>query len=386
MLAIQLRRLALTLPITLAIVALFASGCATTPEPEPAPEPVAAPAEVEPPPAPPPEPVVEVLPSAPEEYVVQKGDTLWDISTRFLKDPWFWPEIWHVNPQVANPHLIYPGDILTLYYIGGRPQISIVGGPRVEAPPPGVPTEKLSPRIRVEEVQRDGIVPVQTIHQFLVEPRVVPEDVLKRAPHIVDSQDLRLAYGAGDQVYVRNLERDPAQTRYTVFRTGGALRDPRTRELLGYEAIHVGEATVVAHGEPATVHLDKTVREALRGDRLLPVEDDLTHTFMPHAPGDEVDGVVVSLFDAISQIGQNQVAVISLGERDGIEKGHVLAIYQTGRRVSDAYARGGLSRRVTLPNERTGLVMVFRTFDKVSYALVMESTRTMKVGDIATNP
>lgn len=387
MLAMRNRVLRPVLPYALSILALIGSGCATTPQP--APEPAAPPVQdaAPPPAAPAPKPVPQaaVKPSAPERYVVKKGDTLWDIATTFLKDPWYWPEIWHVNPQIANPHLIYPGDVITLYYIDGRPYLSVNGGPRVAAPA-GIPTERISPQVRIEPLDRQAAeIPIQAINSFIVRPRVVSKELLEEAPYIVDSEDERLIYGAGDRVYVRGLERDPQTARYSVFRPGDALRDPNTGELLGYEAIHVGEANLVAYGRPSTVVLTDTVREALRGDRLLPVEDHLDRSFVPHAPSLERDGEVISLFDAISQIGQNQVAVINLGARDGIEPGHVLAVYQAGRSVRDPYAPAA-RRELTLPEERIGVMMVFRSFDKVSYALVMESLRPVQVGDAARQP
>jgi nucleoid-associated protein YgaU len=384
----SLRDQGLSLSVLCCILALFGSGCASAPElepaaptpaaqPRPAPQPVAQPA------PPPREEPVEVQPTAPQQYVVVEGDTLWDISTRFLKDPWFWPEIWHVNPQVANPHLIFPGDVLTLYYVDGRPYISITGGPRV---PSGLETTRLSPQIRVEplDAAREQ-VPVQTIRNFLIQPRVVPREVLESAPYIVDSQDQRLAYGRDDRVYVRNLDPATASPRYSVFRQGKALRDPESREILGYEAIHIGEASLVALDDISTVVLTNTVREAFRGDRLLPIEED-RHTYYPRAPQPGTNGTIISLFDALSQVAQNQVAVINLGNQQGLEKGHVLAIYQAGRTVRDPFARRLGSETITLPEERTGVMLVFKTFDQVSYGLIMESTRPIEVGDAVRNP
>ncbi len=379
MLATHKRLSARKIPVALSILALFVSGCASTPEPAPAPEPVVeAPA-----PAPEPAPKVEIKPSAPQEYVVKKGDTLWDISTKFLNDPWYWPEIWHVNPQIANPHLIYPGDVITLFYIDGKPYLGINGGPRVDE----IQREKLEPSVRVEPVQRDDdIVPIQTIHQFIVHPRVVDEDTLKKAPYIVDSQDKRLVYGPNERVYVRGIEGDQLARRYSVYRKGTRLMDPQTGEFLGYEAVHVGEARLERQGDTvSTVMLENTVREALRGDLLMPIEDNYNRTFIPHAPTNTIDGEIISLFDAISQIGQNQVVVLNVGARDGLEKGHVLAVNQAGRTIRDEFARRG-DKTITLPEERAGVLMIFRTFDKVSYGLIMEATRAIHLGDTVSNP
>ena len=379
MLATHKRLSARKIPVALSILALFVSGCASTPEPAPAPEPVVeAPA-----PAPEPAPKVEIKPSAPQEYVVKKGDTLWDISTKFLNDPWYWPEIWHVNPQIANPHLIYPGDVITLFYIDGKPYLGINGGPRVDE----IQREKLEPSVRVEPVQRDDdIVPIQTIHQFIVHPRVVDEETLEKAPYIVDSQDKRLVYGPNERVYVRGIEGDQLARRYSVYRKGTRLMDPQTGEFLGYEAVHVGEARLERQGDTvSTIMLENTVREALRGDLLMPIEDNYNRTFIPHAPTNTIDGEIISLFDAISQIGQNQVVVLNVGARDGLEKGHVLAVNQAGRTIRDEFARRG-DKTITLPEERAGVLMIFRTFDKVSYGLIMEATRAIHLGDTVSNP
>lgn len=366
--------------LTLAILALFVSACASTPEPKPVAP--AAPPEPKPaPPAPPPAPKVEILPAAPEKYVVKKGDTLWDISSHFLRDPWYWPEIWHVNGQIANPHLIYPGDVITLYYVGGQPFVSVNGGPRVTQ------GERLLPQIRESEANRgDDIVPVQTIQQFIIHPRVVPAELLKRAAYVVASQDLRMIYGEGDRVYVRNLKADDLKSRYSVFKPGKALRDPKTNELLGYEAVHLGEADLLKHGDPSTVYLRSVTREVRPGARLLPVDNDDRHnTFLPHAPNKEMDGEIISLFEAISEVGQNQVVVINRGTREGMERGHVLAVNQAGRKIKDNNV-GRISRSVTLPEERAGVIMIFRTFDKVSYGLIMKATRAIHLGDTVGNP
>jgi hypothetical protein len=368
------------------ILALLGAGCASK-APEPAPEPTATPQPAPAPaarPAPAPEPTPNPAPAirenAPERYVVQRGDTLWDISSTFLRDPWYWPEIWYVNPQIANPHLIYPGDVISLYYVDGQPRLTVDGGPRVR------PTERLSPRIRTEPLPPAAAMPIQSIHQFLVRPRVVTEEELDQAAYILASQDDRLVFGANDRVYVRGMPDAMEDERYSMFRKGAELRDPETDEFLGFEAIPVGDAEVVRSGDPATVIITRSDREALKGDRLLPLHNgDQDFVFTPHSPPRGADGRVISLFDAISQIARFQVGVINLGERDGIEQGHVLATYQSGRVVQDQFAsqRG---EPVTLPDERIGLMMVFRTFEKVSYALVMESTRPIQEGDALRHP
>jgi hypothetical protein len=384
---------ACTLPLASAVISLsfLAGACASNPTPEPQQEApplsseqrtVSGPAQAGEKPAPVPERAVEIKPTAPDQYVVIKGDTLWDIASHFLKDPWYWPEIWHVNSQVTNPHLIYPGDVLTLYYVNGRPFVQVSDGPRV-----GGGMTKLSPQVRVEGLDRDDDrLPIEAIQQFITRPRVVSKEELDKAPYVLSAQDDRLIYGSGDRVYVRSLEQLPEGHRYSVFRPGEVLVDPVTNELLGYEAILVADATVVKTGDPSTVLLERSEREALIGDRLLPLNDEQARAFFPRAPKHEVNGLVISLFDAISQIGQHQVVVLNVGERNGIEKGHVLAVHQAGRMVHDPYARDGQSKSVILPTEKAGVVMIFRTFEKVSYALVMNATRPMHVGDAVQPP
>lgn len=379
-----------------AIVTLFAAGCASInklPPPEvvqaqPTPQAeVAAPRVTPAPAAEPvmatPERAMEINPAAPESYVVQKGDTLWDISAKFLKDPWYWPEIWHVNTQIENPHLIYPGDVLSLYYVGGKPYLQVTGGPRI-----GTGRTRLSPRIRAQALDAiDTALPVQAIQQLIIHPRVLPKEVLDSAPYVVGSHDNRLIYGANDKVYVRRLEGAAPGNRYTVLRPGKPLHDPVTDELLGYEAIQVADATVVRGGDPATVALTQTKRETLKGDRLLPYDtNDENRNFVPRPPAEDVGGTIISLFDALSQIGQHQVAVMNLGTHDGVERGHVFAVYEAGRVINDAYAEGKESKRVRLPDEKTAVVMIFRPFEKVSYALVMDAERPIHIGDTVRAP
>lgn len=330
---------------------------------------------------PPPDPPVPVSlnPQAPRHYVVKRGDTLWDIAKTFLQNPWHWPQVWVDNPHIQNPHLIYPGDVLVLYYQDDAPQVAVAErGSQY-------PTVRLSPDVRIEPLPEQE-VPIHSIHQFLIYPRVLAEDQFKNAPYILAAMDERMVFGAGDSVYVRGLQADQrVGARYGVFRIGKRLLDPGTGEFLGHEAVPVGDAELTRTGDPATVLLSRSDREALQGDRLLELEDSHQNLlFMPQRPPQDTEGVVISLFDAISQIARFQVAVINRGERDGIEKGHVFASYHAGRAIRDPYATGESS--VTLPDERTGLLMVFRTFEKVSYALIMESTLPIREGDKVRSP
>ena len=381
------------------LLATLVAACTTTPESnggdidtdievgEPAvdietPESQALPASVEPRledlPVSPEQHNVEFKASAPEQYTVVPGDTLWDLSNRFLVQPWYWPEIWYLNPQINNPHLIYPGDVISIFYVGGKPYLTVGDGPRVT---------KLSPKLRGEDINAEVYgIPIPAIQQFIIRPRVVSEETLDSAPYILSSIEERLAFGSGDRVYVRGFNGDP-QGQYTIFRKGEALHDPKTDELLGFEAIVVGDGEVIRSGDPVTFDLTQTKREALRGDRLLPVNfGEIDTEFVPHAPPENTHGHVISLFDAITQVGTFQVVALSLGERNGIEKGHVLDINQAGRVVADPFEKPGSLVDVELPEESAGRAMVFRIFEKVSYALIMETSRPIQAGDSATNP
>jgi hypothetical protein len=320
---------------------------------------------------------VALNPQHPERYVVVRGDTLWDISSRFLRDPWLWPEVWHVNPQIANPHLIYPGDTIRLVYIDGQPRLVLERGTQLV---------QLTPQIRVEGL--DGAVPtipIEVIRPYLTRNRVVGENELARAPYVVESVDERLITAAGDRVYVRGIDNSD-HLRYGVFREGTTYRSPRTGEVLGLEAVYAGDGTLQRFGDPATLMLIATAREVLVGDRLLPLaERPVEPHFYPRPPGAEVEGSIISVFDGVSQIGQHHVVVLDLGERDGMEPGHVLAVYRAGKVVRD---RVSTDRQATvrLPDERAGVLMVFRTFERVSYGLIMSATNAINVFDAVRNP
>lgn len=320
---------------------------------------------------------VALNPDHPDRYVVVKGDTLWGISERFLRDPWLWPEIWYVNPQIENPHLIYPGDIITLIYVDGKPQL------RVQR---GLQTIKLSPQVREERIDRAiPTIPIDAIKQFLTQPLVVDEGEMERAPYVVQSADEHLVTGAGDRIYVRSIT-DTAQARYNVYHPGDVLIDPDTQEVLGYQAIYLGDATVEKYGDPATLHLERTTREVTIGDRLKPTSQDEIHTsFLPHPPAADVTGRIIAVHDGVSQIGRYQIVVLNLGSREGMEAGHVLRVRKAGEEIFDSVTPAPKDK-VTLPDEDAGLVMVFRTFDKVSYGLVMEAIRPIHVLDHVVTP
>jgi hypothetical protein len=327
---------------------------------------------------------VELRPDHPNSYTVQPGDTLWDISGKFLTRPWLWPEIWHVNPQVQNPHLIYPGDVLTLAWCDGRPCLQVASGRYV----------RLSPTIR-EYPHDDAIppIPLDAIQQFLSRPLVVSDETLKQAPYILSSEDQHLVAGAGHKIYVRGSV-DANVARYGIYRGGEVYVDPDTEEVLGYEALYVGDALLQRLGDPATALVTKSNREVLVGDRLLPEGDEIDPTFYPHPPANQFRGKIISVLDGVSQVGQYQIVVLNRGHGDGVDPGTVLAIHQAGIFVRDTVAAeqergpgsGATGELVELPEERIGEAMVFRTFDRVSYALVMNTQKPAHVRDVVTNP
>ncbi len=327
----------------------------------------------------------------PDRYVVVRGDTLWDISGRFLSQPWRWPEIWQANPEIDNPHLIYPGD--ELYVQGGRVHLRRGGA------------VKLSPQMRVSELH-DAIpaIPLDAIAQFLAHPRVVLTDSEhERAPYIVSVGREALLARPDSDMFVRGVH-DASNRRFAIYRPGKTFFNPgvdgQPDELLGFESLHVGDGELIALGDPATVRLVNATREVRAGDRLHPVSNDMPEfSFSPHAPAYPLEGRILSVVDGVNQIGQYQIVVINLGLRDGIESGHVMAVFRAGGTVIDHFAKTPESMKpkwwhfrrepkeeVTLPDQRAGTLMVFRPFERVSYALVMEASRAMHVDDPIRTP
>ena len=311
----------------------------------------------------------------PEEYTVVEGDTLWDISGRFLRQPWFWPEIWHANPDIENPHLIYPGDTIQLVYIDGEPRLTVDRG---------IQEVRLSPGIR-EEALPDAIpaIPMEAIRPFLNRSHVVDEDFFESAPYIIAGEDERVMASRGDRVYVRRLPEDNGAGGFTMVREGDAYRDPDSGEILGYEATYLGELNVIRDGDPGTARVTTSNREILAGDRLLRTPREPSRTrFVPRAPEEEIEGRIIDVMDGVSQIGQFDVVVLDRGMVDGVEVGDVLAMFKAGRVVRDPETR----EDVLLPDERAGELIVFRTFERVSYGLVMRANRHMNVLDLVRNP
>lgn len=317
---------------------------------------------------------VELNPAHPDQYVVVKGDTLWDISARFLKSPWRWPDIWQVNSQIANPHLIYPGDLIELSFVDGKLRLTVTRGEK-----------KLSPSIRYSEA-RDAIslIPTEAIAPFIGSPGIVSEQQYQQAPYIVAFSDGHVLGSPGYLAYVRSINREEAGA-YVVARLGEEYFDAQTQESLGFETTLIAETKVKAFGDPASVLLPKTKQEVRKGDRLvIPHVQELKQNYYPRKPNGDVQGHIIGVVDGVEQIGQYSVVAIDRGEQDGIEVGHVLIVDQAGETIRDVVA--GRGEQVTLPNEEAGTMMVFRTFDRVSYALIMEATRVMHRLDVVRSP
>jgi len=325
---------------------------------------------------------------SPQTYIVQKGDTLWDISSVFLRDPWFWPEIWFKNPQVENPHLIFPGDILSIVYIGGQKRIQISQrGADGLALASGLKTVKLSPRVRTKSIDASiPSIPIESIRHLLSRPLIIDKDQLDRSAYIISSVDAHLVNSINDKLYVRKLDTTSGNGRYQIFRPNKPMIDPITGELLGYEALYVGETKLLKGGDPATVRVTNSVREILRNDRIMPLDNtNFDRDFFPRPPANEIRGEIVSLLDAIAQLGQYQTVAINLGQRDGIETGNLLRIKRIGDVIRDLEEKDP-NFRVKLPDENIGMVMVVRSFEKMSYALVMEADRPVGLSDYVETP
>ncbi len=372
--------------------------------------------------------------NAPETYVVVKGDTLWDISGRFLKDPWRWPQIWNLNrEEIKNPHWIYPGDLIVLDRSGKEPRLSLVRGGQN-----GMQTVKLSPGVRTTEIGSDAIpaIPIRVIHPFLSQPRVVPLGALDDAPYILGTNAERVVLGSGDEAFATGGKEGVRN--WNVLRPGKELYDPETNEVLGYEVEYLGDARTLVEGAPQKIRITQSVQEILPRDKLVEAADSSTFEYMPHAPEGPVNGRIISAYGGMSDSGRYQTVVINRGSRDGLEAGHVLAVYREGQAVSltrdekdrmtwvnekvAGVPNGGawlyndvrclkedgkvtydqvaevrstfrssclslnMENGVKLPSARSGLVMVYRVFDRVSYALIMDSDGPVYLLDTVKNP
>jgi len=321
----------------------------------------------------------------PTNYVIKDGDTLWDIASRFLRDPWRWPDIWQVNPQIKNPHLIYPGDEVVLTFKDGKPQLILK---RANTTQDNLRVVKLSPTIRKRQLSKAvPTIPIDAIQQFLTRPSVMSNETIENLPYILHIQDDHLIAGTGDTLYVRGIV--PGSTsRYTIVRAGKQYIDivNGSEMEVGQEATYIGEAKVEKFGDPSTVTITHANREALKGDRLIAaIPQNMEYNFTPHAPKSMINGKIISVVDGVSRIGQYQTVVINKGSEHGMEKGHVMAIFQTGKTIDDQLNRDKTDE-VTLPSEHSGYLLIFRTFNKISYALVMKASREIHLMDRVTNP
>jgi hypothetical protein len=322
-------------------------------------------------------------PDHPDRYVVRRGDTLWAISGLFLRNPWYWPEIWYANPQVENPHLIYPGDVLSLVYVDGQPRIQLERGGMV-AGPDG--TVRLSPQVRTGNLD-DAIttIPYEAIAPFLTRGMVLQRDEIADLPYVAALREGHMVGATGNDAYVRG-KLGGVDSQYNVVHVGDELVDPDDGEVLGYEGVFVAEGALRRDGDPATLRLSKSLREALVGDRLVAAAADLPLQFQPSAPAKAVDGSVMHVVDGVGQFGQFQVVALNRGSRDGLAVGNVLTVWQQGGKATDRFNRKLFARKVQLPDEEMGTVMVFRTYDRMSYALVMQSAGALRVLDKVRNP
>ncbi|WIW00281.1 LysM peptidoglycan-binding domain-containing protein [Kinneretia aquatilis] len=339
-------------------------------------------------------PLSELAADAPDSHTVKAGDTLWDISKLFLKSPWRWPELWGMNrDQISNPHLIYPGQVLVLVKVDGRARLQL-------AQPVGSgssgDTVKLSPRVRSSGVDDGSIsaIALNLIEPFLNDAVVFDSDELAKAPRIVATPESRVLLTRGDLAYARG---DLSQaTDYRVFRNTRPLLDPSTKELLGYEAPYLGTAELTRPGQttplpdgkseivPATLTIKSVRQEIGVGDRLAPVPQRSFSRYVPHAPAQPMSGQIVSIYGDGLNAGQNQIVALNRGARDGMERGHVLALWQQGRRMVDR--SGGQREEIKLPDERHGVLFVFQVYARVSYALIISVKDPVKAGDRFTQP
>lgn len=327
---------------------------------------------------------VELAPNAPDTYTVVKGDTLWDISAKFLKSPWRWPEVWNLNKeQIRDPHWIYPGDLITLDMSSGTPRLRLgrrVGGSDKVA---ALGTTRLEPSARPSNLGRDAVptLSMAAIKAFINRPLIVTPKQLSAAPRIVGTQEGRVYLGVGDKAYVRGIS-DDSQSEWHVYRPAREVRDPDTGRTLAWEALYLGSGTLVRKGDPATLQITSLAEEIGPEDRLVATESKQTTNFVPHAPEQDLRGKIVSVYRGVSQVGRNSVVSLNLGSEQGIEAGHVMSIESSGKVVRDFQSR----EAVKLPDETIGQLLVFRTFDNISYALVVDASGPITIGDTVVTP
>lgn len=320
----------------------------------------------------------------PEQYTVQKGDTLWDISGKFLSRPWYWPEIWHINTQIENPHLIYPGDVLRLVYIDGRPYIT--------RDRYGKRTVRLSPETRIEELdQAIPTIPLDIISPYLAKNRILNVGEYAASPYIVGIFDGHMSAGANNLIYVMGMNKNSDEDIYGIYRRGKAYKSiSNPDEVLGYEAIYLGEGSIEREGSPATIFISKSKSEILKGHRVIPINNDknIQANFLPKASAVNRPGAIIGVLTSgmqpgVNLVGAMDVVILDLGLEDGVEAGDVFNIYKRGPSVNDPVRTKKL---VKLPDERAGNLMVFRPFKRLSYALIMDAQSILRVGDVVKSP
>ena len=321
---------------------------------------------------------IRLNPDAPEVYLVKEGDTLWGIASMFLMDPWLWPEVWDINQQIDNPHLIFPGDEIYLVWVDGKPRIRVRRGPASN-------TVKLTPQMRIDPLDRAiPSISLEEIGPFLSGHRIVAPEDLDNAPYVIAGAQRHLLSSAGDRLYARG-DIPKGETGFGIYRKGTLFLDPETNEVLGQEARDIGSARLrVDHEEDINqFEVTRITEEVRNGDRMLPNESRaITATFQPRAPGKDIEGYMLAVDAGVTQIGPLDVVAINRGDREGLEPGHVLAIYQTGETVRDEIK----NENVQIPDVRAGLLMVFRVFEKMSYGIVLKSDRPLAILDKVTEP
>lgn len=336
--------------------------------------------------------VLKIREDAPERHVVVKGDTLWDISARFFSDPWKWPEIWAMNKEsIKDPHWIYPGDVVYLDRRTGQLVVNEQPATNVSdvsdvTPQPVSPSElvKLGPKIRVVSKNTEAIpaIPINVIGPFLRRPLVVESGQLERSPKLVGTYEQRTLLSTNDLAYVQNLPTDKG-LQWQIYRPNVEFVDPDTNEILGQEVMYLGDAAVEKFGDPSTLRITNAILEINKGDYFDQVAAGMHADFLPHAPQNRISSKVISIYGGVQQAGQYSVITLNKGRRDGVEVGHVLALYQKGEVLK---TKGWFTPNINLPDMRYGLVMVFRVFNKVSYALVLETKLPVQILDSARNP
>ncbi len=324
----------------------------------------------------------------PERYVVKKGDTLWGISETFLKDPWQWPKVWRMNrAEIKNPHLIYPGDVVVLDMSSGNPEFKLLRQ-----------TVTLEPGVIEEPLQKEAIytIPPNVIGPFLSQPLLIENNQLDSAPRIIGGQDNRLILSPGTRVYISDLEQAD-KTFWNIYRPGDVLKDPDTNEVLGTEAIYLGDARITKFGKPASGNIVKAKEEIFTKDRLVVASEGFKESFVPHAPETDIRGRILKIYGGVAEAGPETVVAINLGSQNGLEDGHVLAISRHGKIIKDPEYKEDKTKKVDatsklkpdeiqLPDERVGLLMIFRTFDRVSYGLIMQTSDAIYTLDTVHTP